>query len=109
MWVLLRIILLVANAGLFAITAYHMSRERGDLTCVLRSKAPLRGYKIVPGTAHLVTNQGYALLTLFVVNFVYLLGHKGSDLGRVFRLIGLWFDAKGGELRQRADRSRQDK
>ena len=86
MCVLLRIVLLIANAGLLAITAYHMSTERGDLTW-----------------------QGYALLTLFVVNFVYLLGHKGSDLGRVFRLIGLWFDGKESELRQRADRSRQDK
>jgi hypothetical protein len=57
---------LVANAGLLAIAAYHMSTERGDLTW-----------------------QGYALLTLFVVNFAYLLGHKGSDLGRIFRLIGL--------------------
>ena len=53
MCVLLRIVLLIANAGLLAITAYHMSTERGDLTW-----------------------QGYALLTLFVVNFVYLLGHK---------------------------------
>ena len=28
---------------------------------------------------------------------------------RIFRLIGLWFDAKETELRQRADRSRQGK
>jgi hypothetical protein len=57
MWGILRIVLLVANAGLLAIIVYDMSTERGELTW-----------------------RGYTLLTLFVLNFVYLLGHKGPNI-----------------------------
>jgi hypothetical protein len=90
MWGLLRIILLIANAALFAlliyfvvIEHYHYQWQQWLVAC--------------------------GLMIFLVLNFVcLLLANRPSNL-RIFRLIGLWFDAKESELRQRADRSRQDK
>jgi hypothetical protein len=88
MWGLLRIILLIANAVFFATLVYI----------------------VVPDTNPHEWSEylgAYGMITCFALNFVYLLLSKGSNW-RIFRLIGLWFDAKESELRQRADRSRQD-
>jgi hypothetical protein len=84
MWGLLRSFLLVSNAAVCACLAY--------LTTVLR---------------HAQFWFALGMLTLLALNFIYVLRGNGSG-GRIFRLIGLWFDAKESELRQRADRSRQD-
>jgi len=95
---LLRIILLIGNAGYFAFFGYLSITERQGAWW-----APL---------------ALYALVTCLALNFIYLLlSVQPSDWRtpnwripnwRVFRLIGLWFDAKESELRRRADRSRQD-
>jgi hypothetical protein len=81
---LLRIILLVGNASLLALFAYQINYEYMQPDWRM-----------------------YGLSIFLTLNFVYLgLADQPSN-GRIFRLIGLWFDAKESELRQRADR--QDK
>ena len=81
---LLRIILLIGNASILAGFAYE-TYEHGQ---------PNR--------------QLYGLLIFLALNFVYLLLADQPSSGRIFRLIGLWFDAKESELRQRANQSRKD-
>ena len=87
MWGLLRIILLIANAVLFAWLGYIVATD--------------------PEPA---TNPEFVLacgvLTLLALNFFYVLLANRPFNWRALRLISLWFDAKEGELRQRAD---QDK
>jgi hypothetical protein len=85
---LLRIILLVATAGFFASLAYDVATKGGrdDPTWL-----------------------AYGIFAFLALNFIYLLLGNRTSNWRIFRLIGLWFDAKESELRQRADRSRQDK
>ena len=84
MWGLLRSFLLVSNAAVCACFAY--------LTTVLRDA---RFWFAL------------AMLTLLALNFIYILLVNQPTNWRIFRLIGLWFDAKESELRRRADR--QDK
>jgi hypothetical protein len=97
MWGLLRILLLIGNAVYLALWVYFLISQ--------------------PPYAHREWWEylgAYGLLTLFALNLVYLLLDKGRSWSsfsnwRIFRLIGLWFDAKESELRQRADRrSRKD-
>jgi hypothetical protein len=87
-----RWVLLAANAGLLAWLLYLMG-----------SRTP------APGEHWLA----YTLLICLALNCVYLLlgNNRPSNWRnwRIFRLVGLWLDAKETELRQRADRSRQDK
>jgi hypothetical protein len=92
MWGLLRIILLIGNALLLAwigylfFTASHTSTKWWEYLFA------------------------YGLMTCLALNFVYLLLREGKGANwRILRLIGLWFDAKESELRQRADQSRRDK
>ena len=94
---LLRIISLAGNAALLAWIVYGVGTEPG----YVRHK----------WWEYLI---GYGLVSFLVLNLVYLLlGNQPTNWRipnwRVFRLIGLWFDAKESELRQRADRSRQGK
>jgi hypothetical protein len=49
---------------------------------------------------------GYTLTTCLALNFVYLLLNEQKLNRRIFRLVGLWFDAKENELRKRANQSR---
>jgi hypothetical protein len=90
---LFRIILLVGNGALFATLVYLLSTFE----------------KPTGKTAWLV----YGFLTLSGLNCLYFLlvphvwGNRPSNW-RIYRLVGLWFDAKESELRKRADRSRQD-
>ena len=88
MWGLIRTILLAGNAVLFAWLANNMD---GPLVQDAQSWFAL------------------GMLAFLALNFVYLLLGNQLFNWHVFRLIGLWFDAKESELRQRADRSRQDK
>ena len=78
MAMLLRIILLISNASLLAFFAKMLSNRF-----------------FTPNW------RTYALLIFLVFNFVYLLLGSTWHI-RVFRLIGLWFDAKESELRKRA-------
>jgi hypothetical protein len=88
MWGLLRIILLIVTAGFFALAVYSVATKGGS---------------------HDPTWLAYGVFTFLALNFIYLLlGNRPSNW-RISRLIGLWIDAKESELRQRADRSRQDK
>jgi hypothetical protein len=83
---LLRIILLIGSASLLAFFAYQINYE------------------------HMHPDwRMYGLMIFLSLNFVYLLLGNRPSSGRIFRLISIWFDAKESELRQRADRSRQDK
>jgi hypothetical protein len=96
MWGLLRIILLVGNAGYFASWVY---------IAITQSHAPSLDWWDL---------FFYGLMTCLALNVVYLWLFMDwrvfrSSNWRVFRLIGLWFDAKESELRKRIDRSRQDK
>ena len=86
MWGLLRIILLVGNAVLFAWLAYIVATDPEPAT-----------------DPQFVLACG--VLTILALNFFYILLANRPLNWRFFRLIGLWFD----ELRKRADRSRQDK
>ena len=72
MWGLLRIILLIVNAAIFAWLAYYFA------TAAL---LPLdrQGWFVMGG------------MILWALNFFY-------ALWRIVRLIGLWFDAKGSPL-----------
>jgi hypothetical protein len=90
MWDILRIILLIANAVLFGWLGYIVATDPEPAT-----------------DAQFVLACG--VLTLLALNFFYVLLANRTSNWRALRLIGLWFDAKAGELRQRADRSRQDK
>jgi hypothetical protein len=86
MWDLLRGFLLICNAAVSVCLAYIVTVARNEQFWF-----------------------ALGMLTLLALNFIYvLLGNRPSNL-RIFRLIDLWFDAKESELRQRADRSRQDK
>jgi hypothetical protein len=85
MWGLVRITLLAGNAVLFAWLASVMTGPDAQSWFAL------------------------GMLAFLALNFVYLLLGNQLFNWHIFRLIGLWFDAKEGELRQRADRSRQDK
>ena len=87
MWGILRIILLFANAVLFAWLGYIVATDPEPAT-----------------DPQFVLACG--VLTLLALNFFYVLLANRPLNWRVFRLIGLWFDAKVSELRQRADRSR---
>ena len=49
------------------------------------------------------------VLILLALNFFYISLANQPLNWRIFRLIGLWFDAKVSELSQRADRSREEK
>ena len=89
MWGLLRIVLLIANAALMVFFAYLYS-----------NKGPPQGGEALPV---------YGIAIFLVLNFVYLLLSNQLPDWRIFRLISLWFDAKESELRQRANRSRQEK
>ena len=84
MWDLLRGFLLICNAAVSVCLAYIVTVRRNEQFWF-----------------------ALGMLTLLALNFIYVLRGNGSG-GRIFRLIGLWFDAKESELRQRADRSRQD-
>jgi hypothetical protein len=87
---LLRIILLVGNAVLFAWLAYIVATDPEPAT-----------------DPQFLLACG--VLTFSALNFVYVLLANRPLNWRVFRLIGLWFDAKISELRNRADRTRQEK
>ena len=85
---LLRIILLVGNAAIFAWLAYLFATNIG------LPKSPQSWF-------------GLGVLICSALNVLYLLLANRRPLNwRIFRLIGLWFDAKESELRRRA---RQDK
>jgi hypothetical protein len=88
----LRLVLIAANALLLAWTAYLFSTEPGTHRDA--------GFWF-----------GWGLLICLSLNFIYLLLNDidRKSNWRIFRLIGLWFDAKESELRQRADQSRQGK
>jgi hypothetical protein len=86
MWGLLRIVLLIANAAVFACFGYFVVAE-ADIS---------EWYQYL---------VDFGLLTFLALNVVYLLLHKRSDW-RIFRLIGHWLEAKESVLRRRA---RQDK
>ena len=86
---LLRIILLVGNAVLFAWLGYIVATDPEPAT-----------------DPQFVLACG--VLTLLALNFFYVLLANRPFNWRALRLISLWFDAKESELRQRADRSRQD-
>jgi hypothetical protein len=92
MWGILRIILLIANALVSAIFIYKWITD--------------------PSSARDLP-WAFGFVGLPALNVVYLLLAQPSNWRtpnwRIFRLIGLWFDAKESELRRRADRSRQDK
>ena len=87
MWGLLRIILLFANAVLFAWLGYIVATDPEPAT-----------------DPQFVLACG--VLTILALNFFYVLLANRTLNWRALRLIGLWFDAKVSELRQRADRSR---
>jgi hypothetical protein len=91
---LLRIILLVVTALLWVLAGYVLVKNTMIHSYSLSDYLSMGGMFIYLG-----------------LNFVYLLlGNTWPGFRwRVFRLVDLWFDAKESELRQRADRSRQDK
>jgi hypothetical protein len=90
MWGLLRIVLLTANAVFFVWLGYIVATDPEPAT-----------------DPQLVLACG--VLTLLAVNFFYVLLANRPSNWRGLRLIGLWFDAKVSESRQRAGRSRRDK
>ena len=84
MWGILRIILLIGNAVLFAWLGYIVATDPEPAT-----------------DPQFVLACG--VLTLLALNFFYvLLANRPSDWRAPLRFIGLWFDAKVNELRQRA-------
>lgn len=88
----LRLVLIAANALIFAYMGYIVvSSGPGEW----RHSSE---YWFVMG---LVTCSG--------LNFIYLLLNPQNSNWRIFRLIGLWFDAKESELRQRAKPSQEGK
>ena len=84
MWGILRIILLIANAVLFAWLGYIVATDPEPAT-----------------DPQFVLACG--VLIVLALNFFYVLLANRPLNWRVFRL---WFDAKVSELRQRVDRSR---
>ena len=84
MWAILRIILLFANAVLFAWLGYIVATDPEPAT-----------------DPQFVLACG--VLIVLALNFFYVLLANRPLNWRVFRL---WFDAKVSELRQRVDRSR---
>jgi len=80
MWDFLRMILLVGNAVLFAWLAYIVATDP--------EPASDPQFLLACG-----------VLTFLALNFVYVLLANRPLNWRVFRLIGLWFDAKVSELR----------
>jgi hypothetical protein len=84
MWGILRIILLFANAVLFAWLGYIVATDPEPAT-----------------DPQFVLACG--VLIVLALNFFYVLLANRPLNWRVFRL---WFDAKVSELRQRVDRSR---
>ena len=86
----LRVILLTANAVFFAWLGYIVATDPEPAT-----------------DPQFVLACG--VLTILALNFFYISLANQPLNWRIFRLIGLWFDAKESELRQRADRSRQDR
>src|SRR5215470_10237493 len=100
MWLFLRGILLIANA----------------LVLVYLAAAFIADFLIHPHMSSWAALGSLGLMCMFALNIVFLFRDKDRfwpifrfSNWHVFRLIGLWFDAKESELRQRADRSRQDK
>jgi len=83
MWGILRIILLIANAVLFAWLGYIVATDPEPAT-----------------DPQFVLACG--VLILLALNFFYVLLANRPLNWRALRLIGLWFDAKVSELRQRA-------
>jgi hypothetical protein len=82
MWGFVRIILLAVNGLVLAAFAYLLVTQRFNLVLI-------------------------GMISLFVLNFAYLLqttppANWRTPNWRIFRLIGLWFDAKESELRRRA-------
>jgi hypothetical protein len=90
----LRLVLIAANALLFVLVAYLFSTKTAGSTDFW---------------------FGIGLFIYFGLHFGYLLmnppggASHGTSNWRIFRLVGLWLDAKESELRQRADQSRQGK
>ena len=82
---LLRIILLVGNAVLFAWLGYIVATDPEPAT-----------------DPQFLLACG--VLTFLALNFVYVLLANRPLNWRVFRLIGLWFDAKVSELRGALDK-----
>ena len=87
MWGILRIILLFANAVLFAWLGYIVATDPEPAT-----------------DPQFVLACG--VLIVLALNFFYVLLANRPSNWHVFRLIRFWFDAKVSELRQRVDRSR---
>jgi hypothetical protein len=83
MWGILRIILLIGNAVLFAWLAYIVATDPEPAT-----------------DPQFVLACG--VLILLALNFFYVLLANRPSTWRTFRLIGLWFDTKVSELRRRA-------
>jgi membrane associated rhomboid family serine protease len=81
---LLRIVLLIANAVLFAWLGYIVATDPEPAT-----------------DAQFLLACG--VLTLLALNFFYVLLANRRSNWRDLRLIALWFDAKVSELRRRAD------
>jgi hypothetical protein len=90
MWGPLRIILLIANAAYFAGWGYVVTMARP-------TSAEWWTYPIA---------YGLGACLAFNIAFLWMGkdGHSRFRLSdwRIFRLIGLWFDAKESELRRRA-------
>jgi hypothetical protein len=99
----IRGVLMFGHVGHFA---YHL------IDCQRRALCVALGY-IVATDPEPATDAQFVLacgvLTLLALNFFYVLLANRTSNWRALRVIGLWFDAKVSELRQRADRPRQDK
>ena len=83
MWGILRIILLIANVVLFAWLGYIVATD----------PEPATDPQFV---------LAFGVLILLALKFFYILRANQPLNWRALRLIGLWFDAKVSELRQRA-------
>jgi len=83
MWDILRIVLLIGNAAFFAWLGYIVATDPEPAT-----------------DPQFVLACG--VLTLLALNFFYVLLAYRPFNWRIFRLIGLWFDTKESELRERA-------
>jgi hypothetical protein len=93
MWLFLRGILLIANA----------------LALVFLVHAFIADFLFSHQSPNLKTLVSIGLMCMFALNIVFLFRDKDRfwpifrfSNWRVFRLIGLWFDAKESELRKRA-------
>jgi hypothetical protein len=51
---------------------------------------------------------GYAVISCFLANIVYLLLNPWRVQWHVFRVVSLWFDAKEAELRARAQKAQEN-